>query len=57
MHVHVSGPEGEAKFWLEPKPALAYQYRLTEKQIAEIQEVLKERKDEITEAWRKHFRS
>ena len=55
MHVHVSCSAGEAKFWLEPKVSLEKNYRLTERQIAEIQRVIEERKDEIVSAWHKHF--
>lgn len=31
MHVHVHCGDGEAKFWLEPKVALAKNYGLTKK--------------------------
>lgn len=54
-HIHVSGPDGEAKFWLEPAPALARNHRLPEHQIVELQAVVKERLDEFLDAWRRHF--
>jgi hypothetical protein len=56
-HVHVSCPSGEAKFWLEPIVALSQNYGLSSKQLKELQRIIEERKDEITEAWKKHFRS
>ncbi|HHT9126161.1 MAG TPA: DUF4160 domain-containing protein [Candidatus Brocadiia bacterium] len=56
IHVHVYCPDGEAKFWLEPVVALAKNYGLASKQIREVQEIIEERHDEITKAWKKHFR-
>lgn len=57
MHVHISCATGEAKFWLEPIVALAKNYGLTQKQLKEIQKVVKGKNLEITNAWKKHFRS
>ncbi len=57
IHIHVYCSDGQAKFWLEPKVALARNYRLSESQIGELTEVIKDRKDEIETAWKKHFRS
>jgi hypothetical protein len=57
MHVHVYCSDGEAKFWLEPEITVARNHRLSAAQISEIAEVIEERKDEIRDAWRKHFRS
>ncbi|MBL7074959.1 DUF4160 domain-containing protein [candidate division KSB1 bacterium] len=56
IHVHVSCPNGEAKFWLEPVIALVQQYGLSPKQLKELQKIIEERNDEITKAWKKHFR-
>jgi hypothetical protein len=55
MHVHVHCAEGEAKFWLEPKIELVKNYGLSARQVITVQEVIKDRKHEITEAWHKHF--
>jgi len=55
MHVHVSSPNGEAKFWLEPIIALADHYHLTQRQLKDIQKIIEERADEIKKAWKKHF--
>jgi len=57
MHVHVHCADGEAKFWLEPEIALAKNYGLSDSQIAELTNVAKEHRDEIENAWKKHFRS
>jgi hypothetical protein len=55
MHVHVSCPDGEAKFWLEPIVSLQQHFGLSTKQLKEIQKHLEEHKDEIVRAWKKHF--
>jgi hypothetical protein len=55
MHIHASCPDGEAKFWLEPGISLARNHRLTEKQLREIEELVKGRQGEIEAAWRQHF--
>ena len=55
MHVHVICAEGEAKFWMEPKIELARNHGLSSRQVSVVQSVIKDRKDEITEAWNKHF--
>jgi hypothetical protein len=56
MHVHVTCPAGEAKYWLEPIIALSDSYGLTKKQLNELQEVVEERKNEIRKAWEKYFK-
>lgn len=56
MHVHVLSPDGEAKFWLQPKIALAKYHRLSPQALHEIERIVEERYDEIREAWKKHFR-
>ncbi len=33
MHIHISSPDGEAKFWIEPLIELAGNYGLSQKQI------------------------
>ena len=55
-HVHVSCPEGEAKFWLEPIVGLAENFGLTAKQLKELQRIVEKRRDEISRAWDKHFK-
>ncbi|MBI3299292.1 MAG: DUF4160 domain-containing protein [Elusimicrobia bacterium] len=57
MHVHISCPDGEAKFWLEPTIALCDNYGLSPRVLRELQGVIEQRKDEIIAAWKKHFAS
>jgi hypothetical protein len=54
-HVHVTCPDGEAKFWIEPTIALADFVGLSKKQLFELQNLVEEHCDEITKAWKKHF--
>ena len=57
MHVHAYCADGEAKFWIEPEVHVAKNHGLSETQLAEAAHVVKERRHEITEAWREHFGS
>jgi len=36
IHIHVTSPQGEAKFWLTPDVSLARNYGFTEHQLADI---------------------
>ncbi|MEW5691798.1 MAG: DUF4160 domain-containing protein [Candidatus Hydrogenedentota bacterium] len=55
IHIHVSSGKGEAKFWLEPSVSLVQNYKLSPKDLRYIQKIIKERKDEIKDSWKKHF--
>ena len=55
MHVHVSSPDGEAKFWLEPVVALEEYHGLSRTQLRETQKIIEEHQDEIKKSWRRHF--
>ena len=55
MHVHVLSADGEAKFWLDPTIELARNYRLTARQLRQIESILEAHRDELIGAWRKHF--
>ena len=57
MHVHVHGPSGEAKFWLEPEISLAQNYGLSTQQVNVVLRVIQEHEDEIRKAWKAHFPS
>ncbi len=54
-HIHVTSPEGEAKFWVEPKVALAHSSGLSSRALNELEKIIEERKDEISASWKKHF--
>lgn len=55
MHVHVSCPEGEAKFWMKPIIALCEHHGLPSRKLRELQGIVEKRKDEIARAWKTHF--
>ena len=57
LHIHVSSPQGEAKFWLEPSLELAENYSIKDRQLREIENVIKSHEKEIRQAWQKHFAS
>ncbi|MFH1832213.1 MAG: DUF4160 domain-containing protein [bacterium] len=57
IHIHVASPDGEAKFWIEPLVALADYHGLSERQLRELEKVVKNHAKEITEAWKKHGHS
>ncbi len=56
MHVHISSPDGEAKFWLEPMVALADYSGYSERQLKELSKLVEKHAKEIEKAWKKHFR-
>jgi hypothetical protein len=55
MHVHVQGQSGEGKFWLEPAIELAQNVGLSMREINEARRMVQEHKDDIRNAWHKHF--
>ena len=55
LHVHVQRPEGEAKYWLEPRISLAQNLGLSRRQLCEAQLLVESHADEIRSAWWKHF--
>ncbi len=57
IHVHVTCPDGEAKFWLEPAVALAQNHGLSDQQVRAAQHLVEEHIGEIRSAWTKHFGS
>ena len=57
MHVHVISPDGEAKFWIEPKIELALNKGLTATELNELKHIVEERQNEIQDSWNKHFKT
>lgn len=57
IHVHVSHPEGEAKFWLTPDVHLATSTGLNQRQLREAQWLIDKHITEIKNAWHSHFGS
>jgi hypothetical protein len=56
IHIHVYCSDGEAKLWIFPEVSVAKNFGLSPSQIEELKRVVEEHKDEITNAWEKHFR-
>ena len=54
-HIHVSHPDGEAKFWLEPNIELARNIGLGSAKTKEAERLIKSRQKEIFDAWNNHF--
>ena len=57
MHVHVAGANGDAKFWLEPFVELAMSNGISKHELNDIEKIIGEHKDELTNAWREHLGS
>jgi len=55
VHIHVECESGEAKFWLEPIIIRADSIGLNKKKLTEIEKIVEDRRDEIINAWKKHF--
>ena len=57
MHVHVSHPDGEAKFWLTPDVELSMQTGLSPHIVNAAKQLIEDHLQEIIDAWNKHFAS
>ena len=57
IHVHISHPDGEAKFWLTPQIELAVNVGLSQTQVRQAHAVVSKHIKEIQDAWSRHFRS
>ena len=55
IHVHVSHPDGEAKFWLAPTVHLATSAGLNQRLLREAQSIVENHQGEIINAWHSHF--
>jgi len=55
IHVHVYTPNGESKYWLEPKVELAVNHGLKPTELNIALEQIIDHEDEIKAAWKKHF--
>jgi hypothetical protein len=54
-HIHVEGPGGEAKFWLDPAVELSENHGLRDSALRMALEAIKEHEDDIRAAWTTHF--
>jgi hypothetical protein len=57
VHIHVSCPDGEAKFWLEPELELATHYKLSSVQLKQIETLVEKHYDEFKAAWNHYFKN
>ena len=57
VHIHVSHPDGEAKFWLKPTIELARNIGLSSSKIKDAERLIESRQQEITDAWNNYFGS
>jgi hypothetical protein len=55
VHVHISHPDGEAKFWLTPEVHLANSIGLSKRQLLDAKEIIQTHIKEIHHAWNTHF--
>jgi len=55
MHVHLSSPDGEAKFWIEPILALASHTGLPARELKKMQTIVEAHHAEIVRTWHEHF--
>ena len=55
VHIHVERDDADAKFWLFPDVAIAYNGGFSARVIRQLQDVIEARCDEIVEAWNDHF--
>lgn len=55
MHVHVQSADGEVKIWLEPTVEVAGSYGLSEKDVNRVLALVREREQEVRDAWNEHF--
>lgn len=55
MHVHVRGPDGEAKFWLRPAVYLADSVGFSGPVLRELHQLVVDNKTLIERTWHEHF--
>ena len=55
MHVHIQSGKGEAKFWIEPRVEVASSQGFSRPEVAKIHRLVEKRRDEIRQAWERHF--
>lgn len=53
--MHVQAPNGELKIWMEPNIELAKVVNLSNEEANKLLKRAIKRKDEIYDAWNKHF--
>jgi hypothetical protein len=54
-HIHVRQGNDEAKFWLTPDVALAYNEGLSARTLNRVQRLVELHRDELERAWNDYF--
>ena len=55
LHILVQSPDGEAKFWIEPRVELARNHQLSEQDLRRVLQLVVDHEQEIRDAWQRHF--
>jgi hypothetical protein len=55
IHVHVRRGRDDAKFWLFPDVAVAYNRGFSSRELSELVAIAEQRRDELESAWNEHF--
>jgi len=55
QHIHIQCQKGEAKFWLDPEIELSKNYKLSRRELNEIEKIIEEHYEEFIKAWEEHF--
>ena len=53
-HIHVTAPDGEAKFWLQPL-SLAFSHGFHNRDLRMVHRLVNENLEEFLEAWHDYF--
>jgi len=56
MHIHVQTPDGEAKFWMEPKIEMAKSIKLKPKELNRLRKIIEQHQEEIISEWNRHHK-
>ncbi len=56
VHVHVKRDATQAKFWVGDEIVMAYNDKMSRRDLAMAMLIIRARKREIMEAWHDHFR-
>ncbi len=54
-HIHIEKGNGSAKWWLTPEPTMVYSTGFKTGEERRIRALIKQHRDELLQAWRRHF--
>jgi hypothetical protein len=55
MHIHAFSPDGEAKFWIEPRVEFDKSRGLNQRELNAIEKIIRANVEEIRMAWKEYF--